>query len=179
MKKQFDFECSEYCQLHAEVIQLRHQILHSSSKRHFYWESQASKECSSQSKIHIIPDVGGRNTYLLSKVKNLDSQLLLCCVFPALLFFPALLSVSSFSHKLLFQLWLPYLPHYRYCTNRLCICCYCVGFMCGLVSFFLFYLWTFVKLRCYVEQGQYLSCTFAEHKVQLKGNKSKLLIART
>lgn len=108
--------------------------------------------------------------------------LILSClsvVFLALLSPLALLSVSSFSHKLLFSPGFLTFPRSRYCTSTLCVCHYCAGFMCGLASFFLFYLWTFCKVRMSEEYGQYLSQRFAEHKVQLKNPKSQLLVART
>lgn len=35
--------------------------------------------------MHIIPNVGGGNMYLLTKLKNLDSQLPICCVSCSLL----------------------------------------------------------------------------------------------
>lgn len=150
-KKKFDFKCSEYCQLHAKVMQLRHWILHSLSKRHFTGSLKQVKNAVLNPKCILFQMwVGEIRIYWLNW-KNLDSQLPICCVSCSLL--PSCFSVCLCLQPQIFLVALSSLPSQAPdITQTSYVFVTTVQALCVVLDLFSsLYLWTFYKVRISVE----------------------------
>lgn len=126
--------------------------------------------------MHIIPNVGGGNMYLLTKLKNLDSQLPICCFLlssPFLLVCLSLFSATNFSFSpdsLTF-------PSSKYYTNTLCICHHRAGFVSGIVSFSPFFICRlFVRLGHLWNRGSIFHACLLSTKSNYKKKKPSFLL---